>query len=198
MGSSKDEAGGARKMPQGLAMAMDLGPLVAFFAAYELAGLRVATMVVIAAALAAVAAVWLLTRRFAVMPTLTAAIVGVMGGLTLYLNDPDFIKMKPTIVYLFMAAILGTELISGRALLSRAITAGMPNLSGTGKRVLMIRFLLFFVAMAAINEVLRRVLSTDHWVLWKVFGGIGGTVLFSLAQIPLFNRHKLPGETPAE
>jgi intracellular septation protein len=198
MSASKDEAGRARKMPQGVAMAMDLGPLVAFFAAYELGGLRIATMVVIAAALAAVVAVWLLTRRFAVMPTLTAAIVGVMGGLTLYLNDPDFIKMKPTIVYLFMAAILGTELISGRALLSRAITAGMPNLSGTGKRVLMIRFLLFFVAMAAINEVLRRVLSTDHWVLWKVFGGIGGTVLFSLAQIPLFNRHKLPEETPAE
>jgi intracellular septation protein len=193
-----DQQSKAQPAPSWFGMATDMGPLMAFFAAYELAGLRVATMVVMAAAVIAVALAWLVTRRFAIMPTLTAAIIGVMGGLTLYLNDPDFIKMKPTIVYLLFAAILAVELTSGRAILARAMTAGMPPITDTGKRVLLLRFLAFFVAMAATNEVLRRVLTTDHWVLWKVFGGIAGTVLFSLAQIPLIQRHRLPEQTPAE
>jgi len=187
-----------RTAPRWLGVAVDYGPLLAFFAAYELVGLRVATMVVIAAALAAVAAGWIWTRRFAFIPTMTAVIVGVMGGLTLYLNDPDFIKMKPTIVYLLFAGVIAAELATGRPLLGRAMTAAMPPMDATGKRTLLLRFLVFFVAMAAVNEVARRVLSTDHWVLWKVFGAIGATFLFGLAQIPLVMRHKLPEETAAE
>ena len=181
-----------RSLSPGLGMAFDLGPLVAFFAAYEIAGLRLATVVVIAAAVLAVGAIWFLTRRFAVVPTMTAVIVAILGGLTLYLNDPDFIKLKPTIVYLVMAAVIGAELGTGRALLSKALTAGMPSLTDNGKRLLLIRFLLFFLAMAAANEALRRVLSTDHWVIWKVFGGIGATFLFTMAQIPLIARHQAP------
>ena len=73
-----------------------------------------------------------------------------------------------------------------------------PPLVVYSQRVLLIRFLVFFVLMAAINEVARRILSTDHWVLWKVFGSIGATFLFGMAQIPLIMRHKLPEETPAE
>lgn len=162
--------------------AVDYGPLIVFFAAYEIGGLRPATIAVMAATAVALAAGWLITRRFAFMPALTLVVVGVLGGLTLYLNDPDFIKMKPTIVYLLFAGIIAAELMSGRPLLGRAMTAAMPPLGAAGKRLLLIRFLLFFVVMAAINEVARRVLSTDHWVIWKVFGGIAATFLFVLAQ----------------
>jgi len=178
--------------PGWLGAAIDYGPLVVFFAAYEIAGLMPATVAVMAATAIALVAGWLVTRRFAFMPALTLVVVGVLGGLTLYLNDPDFIKMKPTIVYLLFAGIIGAELASGRPLLGRAMTAAMPPMSEAGKRLLLLRFLLFFLAMAAINEVVRRTVSTDHWVLWKVFGGIGGTFLFSLAQIPLIQRYKLP------
>jgi len=184
--------------PGWVGAAVDYGPLIAFFAAYELAGLRTATIVVMAAAVVALGIAWLVTRRFAFMPAMTVVIVGVMGGLTLYLNDPDFIKMKPTIIYLLFTAIIAAELVSGRPLLGRAMTAAMPPMDDAGKRVLLIRFLVFFVLMAAINEVARRILSTDHWVLWKVFGSIGATFLFGMAQIPLIMRHKLPEETPAE
>ncbi len=164
-----------RKAPGWIGAAVDFGPLVAFFAAYEIAGLQTATM-----------------------PAMTAVIVGVLGGLTLYLNDPDFIKMKPTIVYLLFASIVAVELFSGRPLLVRALTAAMPPLNDMGKRALLIRFLVFFLLMAAINEGARRLLSTDHWVLWKVFGGIGATFLFIIAQVPLIQRHKLPEEKPAD
>jgi intracellular septation protein len=82
--------------------------------------------------------------------------------------------------------------VSGRPLLGKAMTAAMPPIDAMGKRSLLLRFLVFFVAMAVINEVARRALSTDHWVMWKVFGGIGATFLFSLAQIPLVSRHRLP------
>jgi intracellular septation protein len=181
--------------------AVDYGPLLVFFAAYEIGGLRAATIAVIAATAAALLAGWLVTRRFAFMPALTLVIVGVLGGLTLYLNDPDFIKMKPTIVYLLFAGIIAAELLSGRPLLGRAMTAAMPPMTAAGKRLLLLRFMAFFIVMAVINEVARRVLSTDHWVVWKVFGGIGATFLFVMAQIPLMQRHKLldaESETPTE
>lgn len=178
--------------PKWIGMAVDYAPLIIFFASYEVAGLRLATIAVMVASVIAVAVGWLYTRRFAFIPAMTAVIVGVLGGLTLYLNDPDFIKMKPTLVYLLFALIIAIELVSGRPLLGKAMTAAMPPIDTSGKRVLLIRFLVFFVAMAAINEVARRVLSTDNWVMWKVFGAVGATFLFSLAQIPLVSRHRLP------
>jgi len=185
-----------RRAPGWIGAAVDYGPLVAFFAAYELGGLRAATITVIGATCLAVAVGWVFTRRIALIPAVTAVIVGVLGGLTLYLNDPDFIKLKPTIVYLLFALAVATELASGRPLLVRAMTAAMPPLDSAGKRTLLIRFLLFFVVMAAINEAARRALSTDLWVLWKVPGAIGATFLFALAQVPLIQRHRVAERTP--
>lgn len=183
-----------RAAPGWVGAAVDYGPLVAFFAAYEIGGLKASTVTVIVATLVAVAVGWSFTRRLAFIPVMTAVIVGVLGGLTLYLNDPDFIKMKPTIVYLLFALLVAIELVSGRPLIVRAMTAAMPPVNDTGKRMLLIRFMLFFVAMAAVNEVVRRTLSTDLWVIWKVPGAIGATFLFALAQIPLVNRHRLPDQ----
>jgi intracellular septation protein len=181
-----------RKAPAWVNVAVDYGPLVLFFAAYEIRGLQIATIVVMVASVIAVATGWIYTRRFAFIPVMTAVIVAVLGGLTLYLNDPDFIKMKPTIVYLLFAAVIAVEMVSGRPLLGKAMTAAMPPIDNGGKRALLTRFLVFFVAMAVINEVARRVLSTDHWVMWKVFGSMGLTFVFILAQMPLVKRHKLP------
>jgi intracellular septation protein len=189
---NRDPPPAKRRAPTWVSAAVDYGPLILFFAAYEIKGLQVATVVVMVASLIAVAVGWYYTRRFAFIPVMTAVIVAVLGGLTLYLNDPDFIKMKPTIVYLLFAAVIGIEILSGRPLLGKAMTAAMPPIDAGGKRALLIRFLLFFVAMAAINEVARRVLSTDHWVMWKVFGSMGVTFLFIIAQMPLVKRHKLP------
>jgi intracellular septation protein len=181
-----------RAAPGWIGAAVDYGPLVAFFVAYEIGGLKASTITVIVATLIAVAVGWTFTRRFAFIPAMTAVVVGVLGGLTLYLNDPDFIKMKPTIVYLLFALLVAVELVSGRPLIVKAMTAAMPPVNDAGKRALLIRFLVFFVIMAAINEVVRRTVSTDLWVIWKVPGAIGATFLFALAQIPLVSRHRLP------
>ncbi len=184
-----------RVQPGWVDAVVNYAPLAAFFLAYEFAGLKAATIVVIAATLLALGFGWVVSRRFAAIPAVTAVIVGVLGGLTLWLNDPDFIKLKPTIVYLLFAGVVGVELASGRKLLVDAMLAAAPKLAPRGRRALMLRFLVFFLAMALVNEIARRVLSTDHWVLWKVPGAIAVTLLFGLAQVPLIARHRLEDES---
>jgi intracellular septation protein len=125
------------------------------------------------------------------MPLVTAVVVGIFGGLTLWSGDETFIKMKPTIVQaLFAIALLG-GLAFGRPLLKPLLKAAWP-MDETGWRRLSLRFGLFFAAMGALNEVVWRTQSTDVWVMFKVFGLLGLTLLFSIAQVPLMTRHRLP------
>jgi intracellular septation protein len=184
-----------RGPPRWLQPAVDYGPLVIFFLVYVGAGLMAATAAVIAASLIGLALAWTLQRRVPLIPLLTAAVVAVFGGLTLWLQDETFIKMKPTIVQALFAAILLGGLALDRPLLKPLLGRMMPPLSDLAWRRFTLRYALFFIAMALLNEVVWRTQSTSVWVTFKVFGLSGLTFLFILTQMPFINRHA--GQTRA-
>ena len=138
--------------PRWLRPAVDYGPLAAFFLTYLLYGLMAATAVVVVASIAALGAAWAIERRVPLIPLVTAAVVAVFGGLTLWLQDETFIKMKPTIVQALFAAILLGGLGFGRPLLKPLLGAMMPPMSDSAWSQLTLRYALFFVAMALLNE----------------------------------------------
>ncbi|MGF1608481.1 MAG: septation protein A [Kiloniellales bacterium] len=176
--------------------ATEYGPLVVFLLAYVLWGLMPATAALIAATAVALVLTLALERRLPMMPLITAAVVGVFGGLTLWLNDETFIKMKPTIVQALFAAVLLGGLAVGRPLL-KALLSSALSLDDRGWNRLSLRWALFFLAMAGLNELVWRTQSTDFWVTFKVFGILGLTLVFALAQAPLLLRHR-PADAAAK
>ena len=185
----------AKKAPGWVKPAADYGPLIAFFTGYMMNGrdLMVATVWLMIATAIATLALLVIERRVPVMPLVTAGIVGVFGGLTLWLNDDTFIKMKPTIVQLIFAVILLGGLAFGKLLLKPLFGAAW-KMRDSAWRTITIRYGLFFIVAAALNEVIWRTQSTDFWVNFKIFGLIGLTVLFSLSQTPLILREAKAAE----
>jgi intracellular septation protein len=188
--------------PGWLKPTVDYGPLAVFFASYLAFGLMAATAALIAVSLVALLLAWLLERRVPLVPLITAAIVAVFGGLTLWLQDETFIKMKPTIVQALFAVVLLGGVAFGRPLLKPLLGAVMPPMSERAWRQFTLRYALFFLAMAGLNELVWRTQSTDFWVTFKVFGLPGLTILFILAQIPFVGRETRlaqaePGARPA-
>ncbi len=181
--------------PKWLTPVVDYGPLAVFFVSYLIWGLLPATGALMAATAVALALSLAVRRKVPLLPLITAGIVGVFGGLTLWLNDETFIKLKPTIIQLIFAAVLLGGLMFGKPLLKPLLGAALPPMSDTGWRQLTLRYGLFFIAMAALNELVWRTQSTDFWVTFKVFGIVGLTLVFGVAQVPLINRCKL--EEPA-
>ena len=184
----------AKTPPSWLKPVTDYGPIAVFFVAYMARDLMWATGALMAATAAALVLSLVLARRVPLMPLITAGVVGFFGGLTLWLQDETFIKMKPTIVQLLFAAILLGGLMAGRPLLKPLMGAAWP-MDEEGWRRLTLRFAIFFVAMAALNELVWRTQSTDFWVTFKVFGILGLTFVFALAQTPLMRRHALAQDT---
>lgn len=174
--------------PKWLKPTVDFGPLAVFLGLYWLKGLLPATAALMAATALALALSFAFTRKVALMPLVTAFVVGVFGGLTLWLNDESFIMMKPTIVYGLFAVVLGGGLALGKPTV-KAVLGEALRLDDDGWRALSLRFCLFFIAMALLNEVVRRVASLDTWVLWKVPGSMALTFVFMLFQMPLIRRH---------
>ena len=174
-----------------LKLAIDLGPLLLFFGANAAAGIYVATGVFMVATFVALGFAWWQYHKLPVMLLVTAAIVLVFGGLTLYLRDDTFIKLKPTIVYLIFAGLLAGGLLMKKPVLELLFGAAF-SLTEEGWRKLTWRWALFFVAMAIVNEAVRRNFSTDIWVSFKAFGFLPLTFLFALAQVPLMQRHAEP------
>lgn len=182
---------------------VEVGPLAAFFIAYSTWGggddksnLIAATaifMVAIAASLAV--SVWL-ERRVPLMPLVSAAVVFVFGGLTLYLDSEIFIKMKPTIINVLFAAILFAGLAMRRAFLKHLFGAVM-HLDEPGWKKLSLRWAIFFCAVAVLNEIIWRSFSTDLWVNFKVFGILPLTLVFALSQTPLIHKHTVAEEGSA-
>lgn len=185
-----------RPIPSWLKPTVDFGPLAVFLLAYVSKGLLAATAALMAATAVALVLSFVYTRKVALMPLVTAVIVGVFGGLTLWLNDDTFIKLKPTIIYGLFAAMIGGGLVLGKPA-AKAVLGEAFQLNDTGWKRLSLRFMLFFIMMALINEVVRRVASLDVWVLWKVPGSIALTFVFMLAQMPLIQRHRLPEASAA-
>ncbi len=171
----------------------DYAPLAAFFAGYLTGDLMRATVWLMIATGVATVLLLAVERRVPWMPLATAVIVGVFGGLTLWLKDDTFIKIKPTIIQAIFSLLLLGGLAFGKALL-KPILGSAWTLSPAGWRTITLRYGLFFAAMAVLNEVVWRTQSTDFWVNFKVFGLIGLTLLFSVAQAPFLLREQKAAE----
>jgi len=175
-------------------LATEVGPLLVFFAANAKFGLFAATAAFMVAVIAAIIASYVVNRHVPLMAVVTAVIVMVFGGLTLVLHDETFIKMKPTIVYALFGGTLAVGLAMGRSFIA-VMFDQVFNLTPVGWRLLTIRWTLFFIAMAVLNEIVWRTQSTDFWVAFKAFGAIPITALFALAQMPLIKRHQIEPAT---
>ncbi|MBN8980743.1 MAG: septation protein A [Rhizobiales bacterium] len=169
-------------------LATELGPLVIFFAANAKFGLFVATGAFMVAIVAAIAASYVVTRHVPLMALVTAGIVLVFGGLTLFFHDETFIKIKPTIIYSLFAAALGIGLLFGRSFIAIMFDQ-VFNLTPRGWRILTMRWAVFFAFMAVLNEVVWRTQSTDFWVSFKAFAVIPITAIFAMMQTPLVKRY---------
>lgn len=179
------------RAPIWLRPTIDYGPLIVFFVAYVADGLMAATAALMLATVGVLGMSLAMLRTVPRLPLITAAIVGVFGGLTLALDDPAFIKMKPTIVQAIFALVLLGGLPFDKPLLRPVLGMALPwPLTHHGWRVLSLRWGLFFAAMAGMNEVIWRTQSTDVWVNFKVFGILVLTMAFALSQMPLLNRER--------
>ncbi|OJJ09706.1 septation protein A [Alphaproteobacteria bacterium AO1-B] len=131
-----------------------------------------------------------LTKRLPIMPLVSGVVVIVFGALTLWLHDELFIKLKPTIVNSLFGAILLGGLFFGKALLGYVFDSAF-KLTDEGWRKLTFRWGVFFFVLAAINEIVWRSFSTDFWVSFKVFGVMPITLIFTLTQLPLIQKHAI-------
>lgn len=177
-----------KQSPGWLKPAVEFGPIAAFFVAYYMSGLYVATAAIMVATALVLALSYIVERRIPMMPLITAGIVGIFGGLTLWLQDEAFIKMKPTIIQVIFGAVLIGGLLANRLIL-KTLMGQVWKITDEGWRVLTIRFSLYFFLMGALNEVVWRTQSTEFWVNFKVFGLMGLTFVFIMSQLPLLKRY---------
>lgn len=194
-----------KKLNPFLKLALEIGPLLLFFVANArgekmaaswpivttLGGpIFFATATFIVATLVALVVSYALTRRLPLIPFVTAIVVVVFGGLTLWLHDETFIKIKPTIIYCLFGGVLLGGLVFGRSLMGYVFDA-VFKLNDEGWRKLTLRWGLFFFGLAILNEVVWRSVSTDTWVTFKVFAILPITFVFALLQLRLINRYSL-------
>lgn len=178
---------------------VDFGPLVVFFATYKLSGgglhgTLVATGAFMAAVLIAIVAALAVFRRVTPMLMLSTALILSFGAITLYLRDPRFIQMKPTLYYGVLASILLIGLARGKPLLRWLFGPIFPGLSEAGWLKLSRNWALFFVALAVANEIMRAVLTFDTWLTAKVWGVPIVSLVFAAANVPMLLRHGLDPE----
>jgi len=179
-----------KELSQGLKTLLEFGPLVAFFAANWWGGIFVATIAIMIVTPITLAITWYITRKLAIMPLVTLGFVAVFGGMTLYLHDETFIKVKVTIINTLFAVILLGGIAVKKPLLKFVFGEAM-NLDEAGWRKITINWGLFFLALALINELVWRNVSTDTWVSFKTFGILPLTFLFAIAQMPIMQRHMI-------
>ncbi|MBV8938859.1 MAG: septation protein A [Alphaproteobacteria bacterium] len=178
-------------MHPALKLALDLAPLAAFFIGFRLGGLMAATAALLVITALALAVSYIKEKKISPMPLLTGGLVAVFGGLTLALHDEVFIKMKPTLLNtLFAVLLLGGVYLRRPAL--KYLLGSAIRMDAAGWRILSLRWALFFLFLAGLNEVVWRNFPTEFWVNFKVFGMFSLTLLFTLLQIPLMKRHALP------
>lgn len=207
--SIAEAAGDKPKVNPWLKLALEFGPLLAFFFSNARAEwlserfaflgalgepIFVATAVFMVATLISLSLSWALTRTIPLMPLVSGVIVLVFGALTLWLHNELFIKIKPTIVNALFSALLLGGLFLFRVSLLRYVFDTAFNIDHAGWNKLTIRWGLFLAFMAVLNEVLWRNFPTDFWIAFKVWGNMPITIAFTLSQMPLIMRHSLDGK----
>ena len=183
---------------------LEIGPLIIFFLCYykapipenilndidaaNLFKIIFATKIFVPAILIALFISWLQTKKLAKMPLITAILVVVFGGLTIWLNNPVFIKMKPTIIYLIFSAVLGYGLLNKKSYIKYLMGSAIP-MNEEGWFLLSKRFAVFFIILALTNEIIWRFFSQDFWVNFKTFGLPILLIIFMAMQLNLFNKY---------
>lgn len=180
-------------MKQGTKLLIEMGPLIAFFVTNWKAGIFWGTGVFMVATIIALAASWMLTRKLAMVPLVSAVFVALFGGLTLWLQSDLFIKVKVTMINALFGAILLGGVAFGRNYLKLVMGEAM-KLPEAAWRTLTIRWGVFFFAMALLNEIVWRSMSTDAWVNFKVFGLLPITLIFAFANAPYMAKHMIQDE----
>jgi len=190
-----------KKINRLLKLALEIGPIVLFFIGYarlrgqsftiagtDYNGFIVMTGAFIPIFLASIALLWWLTGHLSRMQVVTAILVITFGGLSVWFNDERFFKMKPTIIYVLFAGILGVGLLRGQSYLEYVMEEVMP-MQREGWMILTRRVAAFFAALAVLNEVIWRTMSTDAWVTFKTFGLTLGVFAFFMLQARLFQKY---------
>ncbi len=177
-----------KKLGQGQKTLLDFGPLLAFFAANWAGGIYWATGIFMAATVVTLLITYLATGKIAKFPLFSAIFVGVFGGLTIYLHNDIFIKVKVTLVNALFGGVLLAGLAFGKTFLKDVMGEAM-QLPDHAWRTLTFRWSILFFALAILNEIVWRNFTTDQWVNFKVFGLMGLTLLFALANAPFMSRH---------
>lgn len=186
-----------------LKLVLEIGPLAVFFIAFRVfagdplvlggvpyQGAVAATFFFVPAILLSLAVSWALTRTLPRMAVVTAVVVVIFGGLSIWLNDDAFIKMKPTIVNALFAIALAIGLAQGRSYLKYLMGEALP-LNDEGWMIFTRRWMWFFVFLAVLNEAIWRTQTTEFWVNFKTFANLPLTLAFMATQLPLLKRHGL-------
>jgi intracellular septation protein len=193
-----------KKASTGAKLLIDLGPLLIFFLVNGFAPVPgvvkifYATGAFMAAMLVAMMISYFRYKHISPMLWFSGAMVLVLGGLTIWLHNETFIKLKPTIYYAIAAGLLLFGLLTKRNLLQAVLGSAYPGLSERGWEILTRNWILFFIAMAAVNEAVWRNFSTDFWVSFKLWGALPATFVFALANVPMLMRHGLQLEKGKE
>lgn len=187
--------------------ALEFGPILAFFVAYvwlkdsvftiggtEYEGFIVVTAGFIPVFLLAMGALWWLTGHLSRMQAVTAVVIVVFGGLSVWLNDDRFFKMKPTLIYLLFGGALAIGLMRGESWL-QLVMEGLVPLKQEGWMILTRRVMALFLGLAVVNEVIWRTMDTETWVYFKTFGLTATIFLFFLFQGGLFKKYGTEEET---
>ena len=175
----------------------DLFPVILFFVAFKFAGIYVATAVAMGATVAQIAWVWFRHRKVDTMLWVSLAVIGVFGSATLLFQDETFIKWKPTVLYWLFGATLAIAQLAFRRNLIRAMMGKQMELPEAAWTRLVWSWAGFFAFMGALNLYVANNFSTDVWVNFKLFGGMGLMFVFVMAQAFFISRH-IPDEDTAE
>lgn len=179
-----------------LKMLVEIGPLVVFFAVNAFfKNIYLGTGAFMVATVVALLASRTLFGRIPLMPLISGAFVLVFGGLTLYLQDALFIKLKPTIVNLLFAGILLAGLAFGQSFL-RYVLGEVFKLTDEGWRQLTFRWAMFFLLLAVLNEIVWRNFTESFWIGFKMLGVMPLTAVFGVAQLGLLRRYAVK-ESPS-
>ena len=189
--SNNDTQKDAAPQGQGRKLLLDLGPLVVFFATNYITGdFMLAVGLLVAATVVALAAGWMLERRISMMALFGCVAVAFFGGLSLYFDNELFIKIKPTVLTVLLAAVIAGGRLLGRNPLGLLMGTQL-RMRDAGWRALSWLWVAMFLTTALANEIAWRSLSTDDWVTFKVFGITAISLLFAVLSVPVMTKHQI-------